>query len=164
MPETATPEHPKSRLASTILPATGIVVLVFLAVMMWLSDFVTLQGETTVYTVACAGGQWVGPRCTGKLAPGLRYRFRALRVHEEVLFWTPGTRETSGKFSNCNIQDGRNWTCPASTEAAGTITLQMERGRAVHDTSGKAKPFQAVLKWRWLLLRAGLYAGDTADY
>ncbi|NML44337.1 hypothetical protein HHL11_11285 [Ramlibacter sp. G-1-2-2] len=164
MPETANNAHPKSRLSSTILPGVGVLVVVFLAAMMWLTDFITLQGERTIYTVTCEGGQWEGARCTGRLAAGPRFRFRALRVHEEVLFWTAGNREASGKFSNCQIHDGRNWTCPASATAAGTITLQMEHGRAIHDATGKALPFKAVEKWRWLLLRTGLWAGSNADY
>jgi hypothetical protein len=162
--EKASNAHPHSRLTTTFLPTVGVVVVLLLIAMMWLSDFVTLQGELTVYTANCDGGQWAGARCTGKLAAGPRYRFRALRIHEEVLFWTAGARENSAKFSNCSIQNGRNWTCPANADAMSTITLQIEHGHAVHDTSGKTRPFHAVEKWRWLLLRAGVWAGSSADY
>ena len=164
MQEPAHPAHEKSQLASTFLPLAGVLVLVFLGTVMWMTDFVTLQGETTIYTANCEGGPWVGERCTGKLAAGQRYRFRALRLHEEVLFWTSGARESSSKFTGCDIQDGRNWTCPANADAGATITLQMEHGRAQHDASGKTRSFYGLEKWRWLLLRWGLSAGSSADY
>ena len=64
-----------------LLPA---VVAVGLAV--WAADFVTLQGERTIYTAGCNGGTWVGNRCTGKLAAADRFRFRALKAHGEVFF------------------------------------------------------------------------------
>lgn len=120
----------------------------------WLTDFVTLQGERTVYTADCRGGSWQGDECTGTLAAGNRYRFRALKAHREVLFWTVGSAgEPSGKFSDCTIQDGRNWICPAGPALAGTITREMVHGVPAADPSGLARPFHPVPKWRWMLLR-----------
>jgi hypothetical protein len=125
----------------------------------WASDFVTMQGERTVYTVDCVGGAWQGDRCSGHLAAGVRYRYRALKPHGEVIFWTVGTKEPSGKFENCEIQDGRNWVCKTCADAARSITLRMTQGVPVADTPTVTKPFRSVSKWRWLLLERGLTVG-----
>jgi len=139
-------------------------VLLLMALWAWLTDFVTIQGESTIYTVACSNGDWRGETCTGRLAPSDRYRFRALPRRQEVLFWTLGKAEPSGRFTGCQIADGRNWACPPSAEAARTITLALVRGRAVHDATGRAQAFRAVEKWRWMLLRWGVSMGRSADY
>lgn len=121
----------------------------------WASDFVTMQGERTIYTVDCVDGAWKGERCSGHLVAGPRHRFRALKPHGEVIFWTVGTKEKSGKFENCEIQDGRNWVCKACPEAARSITLRMAQGAAVPGSPTVTLPFRAVSKWRWLLLKRG---------
>ena len=41
---------------------------------------------------------WQGERCSGRLVAGDRYRYRALKPHGEVIFWTVGTKDKSGKF------------------------------------------------------------------
>jgi hypothetical protein len=127
--------------------------LVLAIVGAWLNDFITLQGERTIYTVDCVGGAWEGDTCTGRLVAGDRYRFRALRVHSEVLFWRVGVKEASARLENCEIQDGRNWTCPAGADAARSITLVMDHGEAVASAAGATLPLHAVPKWRWLFLR-----------
>jgi hypothetical protein len=121
----------------------------------WVSDFVTMQGERTVYTVDCDGGKWEGDRCSGKVKAGSRYRYRALKPHNEVIFWTVGSKEPSGKFEDCTIQDGRNWACKLCADASRSITLQMAQGKPVVDPKLGTKPFRAVSKWRWLLLQRG---------
>jgi hypothetical protein len=141
-----------------------LVVGLVLALWAWLTDFVTIQGEATVYTVGCSGGEWKGPVCTGQLVAGDPYRFRALPRRQEVLFWRLGVAEPSGRFTGCHIQDGRNWVCPANGDTARTITVALVRGEALHDADGHAKPFHAVRKWRWLLLRRGVSTGQAADY
>ena len=128
-----------------------------LAFAAWASDFVTMQGERTVYTAECAGG-WQGDRCTGQVTAGKRYRYRALKPHGEVIFWTVGTSEPSGKFSDCKIQDGRNWVCQVCADASRSITLQMTNGKPVADASAVTLPYRAVSKWRWLLLQRGYTA------
>jgi hypothetical protein len=125
----------------------------------WASDFVTMQGERTIYTVDCEGGGWQGDRCSGRVAAGKRYRYRALKPHGEVIFWTVGTKEPSGKFSECTIQDGRNWTCKVCADAARSITLQMTHGLPVAAAPTVTRPFRAVSKWRWLLLQRGFTNG-----
>src|SRR2546427_8730224 len=50
----------------------------------WATDFITPQGERTVYTAECERGVWQGAHCTGRLAAGARHRFRALKSHKEV--------------------------------------------------------------------------------
>ena len=126
----------------------------------WASDFVTMQGERTVYTADCTDGTWKDDRCSGKVTAGTRYRYRALKPHNEVIFWTVGTSEPSGKFDNCKIQDGRNWVCKVSADAPRSITLQMSHGKAVPTSgAGPTRPFRAVSKWRWLLLQRGYTTG-----
>jgi hypothetical protein len=136
-----------------------IAVLAVLGFAGWASDFVTMQGERTIYTVECAGGVWQGDRCSGTVAASTRYRYRALKPHGEVIFWTVGTKEPSGKFSECQIHDGRNWACKVCADASRSITLQMSQGVPVVDTPTVTRPFRAVSKWRWLLLQRGFTAG-----
>lgn len=129
----------------------------------WATDSITLEGERTIYTVGCKGGGWAGPRCSGDLVAAERFRFRALRAHGEVLFWTVGASGPSGRYTDCKIHDGRNWQCQPSAEARRTITLQMERGVAVPDTAGRTLEFRAVPKWKWGLIRVGLWPGREAS-
>jgi hypothetical protein len=124
----------------------------------WASDFVTMQGERTVYTVECVNGVWQGDRCVGRLAAGVRYRYRALKPHGEVVFWTVGTKEPSGRFHDCKITDGRNWECKVCPDAARSITLRMAQGLPVADNPLVTRPFRSVSKWRWLLLQRGFTA------
>jgi len=142
----------------------GAVVFTIGCLLAWITDSVTLQGERTIYTVECRDGAWdASGACTGKLVPGMRYRFRALRSHNEVLFWRVGVNENSGRLTDCAIRDGRNWKCPPGSDAARSITLQMNGGEAVHDPQSPTHAFHAVHKWRWIALRWGLLAGSTAD-
>jgi hypothetical protein len=133
------------------------------AALLWSGDTVTLQGERTIYTARCVGGDWSGIVCKGRITAGERYRFRALKPHREVVFWTAGATAPSGKFTNCSITDGRNWKCPPNAEAASTITLQMLHGRAVADPSARTLSFHPVAKWRWWMMRLGLSLGSSAD-
>jgi len=121
----------------------------------WASDFVTMQGERTIYTVDCVGGSWQGEHCAGRVETGPRYRYRALKPHGEVVFWKLGSKEPSGKFDKCDIQDGRNWLCQICPDAARSITLQMAEGLPVPGPESVTRPFRAVSKWRWLLLQRG---------
>jgi hypothetical protein len=129
----------------------------------WATDYITWSGERTVYTVACTEGAWVANRCTGTLVPAERYRFRALKARGEVLFWTAGVREPSSKYTGCTIASGRDWSCPANAEASRTITLVMKGGYPAPDPQGPTRAFHSVPKVRWLLLRAGLTLGSTAN-
>lgn len=121
----------------------------------WCSDFITMQGERTVYTVECRNGTWQGDRCAGRLLAGHRYRYRALKPHSEVIFWTVGTNEPSGKFGECTVKDGRNWQCKPNGDAARSITLQMAEGAPVAGPADVTRPFRSVSKWRWMLLQRG---------
>ena len=136
---------------------------VLLAFFTWASDFITLEGERTIYTVGCEQGAWQGNHCTGRLVAAERYRFRALHARGEVLFWTIGVSEPSGRFTDCKIQSGRNWSCKPNADASKSITLQMEHGVAVHDETGRVRSFHAVPKWRWMLARYGVPTGHDAD-
>jgi hypothetical protein len=154
----------RSRRLLATTPAAFLAVALLLVAWMWLTDFITVQGERTIYTVDCRGGEWKGALCTGKLAASDRYRFRALRRRGEVLFWRPRVLEPSGRFAQCRIDDGRNWICPPSVDAPRSITLALDHGRAVHDEGARTRAFHGVEKWRWLLLDWGLYGGHSADY
>ncbi len=129
----------------------------------WGSDAITLDGERTVYTLKCADGQWQAESCGGHVLAGDRFRFRALRAHAEVVFWTVGASGPSGKFSDCKISDGRNWACPAQAQTVQTITLEMRKGLPMPSSSGQTKAFHAVSKWRWHLARLGMPIGNSAD-
>lgn len=135
--------------------ALAIAALAVLGFAAWASDFITMQGERTVYTAECIG-TWQGERCAGKVAAGHRYRYRALKPHGEVTFWTLGTSEPKGKFEDCTIQDGRNWICKICPDASRSITLQMAQGQPVAGPEAVTRPFRAVSKWRWMLLRQGI--------
>lgn len=140
-----------------------IVVTAFLALYAWAVDFVTLEGERTVYTAACVGGAWTGNRCEGDMVAGDRIRFRALKAHREVLFWTAGSAEPGGKLTECEVASERNWTCSAGSDASRSITLQMVRGQPLPDPQGCTRVFHAVPKINWYLLRAGLGLGNAAN-
>jgi hypothetical protein len=139
-----------------------VLVLAVLGGFAWAADFVTLQGERTVYTANCEQGSWQGTRCSGTLVAGERHRFRALKAHGEVLFWTVGSKEPSGKFNDCDVKDGRNWTCKASPELPRAIAREMALGKPVPDPAGLTRPFHPVSKWRWMLLRYGIALGHEA--
>jgi hypothetical protein len=125
----------------------------------WATDFITPQGERTVYTAECERGAWQGAHCTGRLAAGARHRFRALKSHKEVIFWTVGAaNEPSGKFSQCTIHDGRNWVCPPNADAARAVAREMAMGRPV-----PLRPFHPIAKWQWQLLKAGIWFGSDAE-
>jgi hypothetical protein len=142
---------------------TVIVAIAVLAAMAWSTDTVTLQGQRTVYTVDCRKGVWQGKRCSGQLVNAERFRFHALKAHREVLFWRVGVAEPSGRFTDCNIVDGRNWSCRPEPDASRTITLEMVHGQPLPDTGGRTRTFHAVAKWRWWMLRWGLPAGNEAN-
>lgn len=134
-----------------------------LAVFLWANDKITLEGERTVYTVDCRGGTWQGTHCSGELKSSDRYQFRALKSHREVVFWTAGASEPSGKLTDCDIRSGRDWTCRPTPDMQRTVTLQMKKGEPVPDDSGLGRQFHAIAKWRWYLLRAGVPVGSSAE-
>ncbi len=140
-----------------------VVVVLLLALLAWGDDFVTLQGEHTIYTARCEGS-WSETTCSGRLAAADRYRFRALRARGEVIFWVAGSSEPSGKFTGCDIRDGRNWSCKPGPDAARSITLALVRGKAQHDATGVTRPFHAISKWKWWWLRIGLGTFTRASY
>jgi len=141
-----------------------ILVLAGLVFAAWASDFVTMQGERTIYTVECSDGAWKDDRCSGKLVAGNRYRYRALKPHHEVIFWTVGSKNPSGKFDECTITDGRNWVCKANEDAKRSITLVMANGVPASRDDAVTRPFRAVSKWRWLLLEGGMARDATVHH
>lgn len=137
--------------------------LVLLSASAWSVDFITLTGERTIYTAHCRNGSWTGSRCSGLLVAGDRYRFRALKAHSEVLFWTAGSTQPAGKFTECQAESGRNWSCPPNADAARTVTLQMLHGEPVADASHRTSELHSISKLHWIVLRAGVSLGMTAN-
>jgi len=131
-------------------------VLMALAIMIWASDKISYEGEHTVYSVRCERGVWEGWRCTGRLVAGDRYRFRASRSRQEVLYWIVGSSGASGKYTDCKVADRGDWACTEAVGQPPTITHEMVKGRPSRDAGGTALPFHAVPKWQWWLLDAGV--------
>jgi hypothetical protein len=137
--------------------------LLIFAVFVWTTDRVTFQGERTIYTVDCRAGSWNGNRCSGEVVTGPRFRYRALKQRGEVLFWILGSPEPSSKLMACTIQDGRNWSCPASADAAKSVTLALSRGEPVRNAAWPTRPFHSVSKISWLLLKSGFRFAQVID-
>jgi hypothetical protein len=141
-----------------------VIVLGVVVGIIWASDRVSFQGERTVYSVDCKGGQWDGLRCTGKLVPGPQHRFRASKSRQEVLFWVAGSKEPSGKYTDCQVKDRGNWTCNMGVEQKSAIAYEMADGKPTRGGSGLTQPFHAIEKWKWWVLKAGIPAFSEASY
>jgi len=138
-----------------LLYAPFVLVAIMFVAFLWGIDFITLQGEWTVYTAECKQGTWNGDHCSGKLAASERYRFRALKPHKEVLFWVVGSGEPSGRLAPCEIKDRKNWTCTASADGPRLTTLVMSKGQPVPDPAIDTPHRHAVSKFKWMGLRYG---------
>ena len=137
-------------------------VIALLGFTIWLSDSITPKGQRTVFTADCEQGPWQGHRCRGKLISGRRYVFQTVKNRGEVLFWTIGGSGPPGRYTACVIRDGRDWSCKPNEDAAMTITHELDKGLPVPDASGSTIAFHQIPKWKWLLARCGLPAGDEA--
>jgi hypothetical protein len=133
--------------------APFLIVAIMLCAFLWSVDFITLQGEWTVYTAECKQGTWNQDQCLGKLVASDRYRFRTLKRRKEVLFWIPGSDEPSGRLTPCEVENRSNWTCSSGADSPRSITLTMNKGRPVSDPAANTRPFHAVSKIRWMLLK-----------
>ena len=149
-------------------PATRWLVAVLLfalfALGVWASDRVTYQGERTVFTVACRDGTWDGLRCSGRMVAGDRYRFRASRSRQEVLYWIVGSSAPSGKFGDCRVENRGNWSCNVLTSSPPTIAHEMNDNRPANFVPGLDLPYPAVAKWKWALLDAGIQVFSVAYF
>jgi len=142
----------------------GAAIAAALAVFFWATDQITLQGERTIYTVDCERGQWNDLRCTGTMVPSARYRYRASRSRNEVVFWVMGSSTPSGKYTDCEVRNRGNWSCKPTVDVAPSITSEMMSDRATHGPAVLTLPFHAVPKWKWWLLRTGIRAFNEATY
>lgn len=145
------------RVGSTVL-----FILVTLAGVGWATDGIRLDNVRAIYTAKCAPGTWEGNRCYGRLVAGPRYSFQASEARREVRFWIDEAPAAVGRYSECRITDGANWSCNAKAEAASTIAHEMVHGHPVPDRSVPTLPFHEIEKWRWLLLRMGFPVGHDA--
>jgi len=141
-----------------------VAMVALLGAVMWASDKISYEGERTIYTVRCQDGVWEGHRCAGKLVPGDRYRFRASKSRQEVLYWIAGSTAPSGKYSDCTVKDRGNWSCKIATGQPATITHEMVDERPTNAVGGLPLKFHAVHKLTWWMLRAGVPLSTTADY
>lgn len=141
-----------------------VVMIVAIGAMIWISDWVTLEGERTVYGVTCAEGAWDGLRCNGRLGAGDRYRFRASRSRSEVIYWIAGSSAPSGKYSDCQVTNRENWSCNVEIGQPPAIASAFSNGRPVSRLAGLTAPFHAVAKWKWWALRLGIPGFGEADY
>jgi hypothetical protein len=135
-----------------------------LAVVLWASDKITVQGERTIYMLHCESGEWDALQCRGTMVAGERYRFRASNVKQEVLYWVVGSPAPSGNFTQCKVKDRGNWTCPGSAGKPPTITHERVNGRPKRDGSEGDLPFKAVPKWVWWVLNSGIHVYSKAGY
>lgn len=133
----------------------GIGIVAIIAAMMWGSDWITLQGERTIYTVRCDNGSWDGDRCTGRLVPGDRHAFRASRSRNEVVYWIRESKAPSGKYTDCMVKDRDNWSCNVRTDQKPGITFEMTHGKPTHTQMNDIGAFHAVAKWEWWLMKLG---------
>ena len=144
---------------------SGLILLLSFAALIafgWATDKIRPQGERAVYSVECSPGNWEGHKCFGRLVAGRQYRFRVLASRGEVMFWTVGKPPVSGKYSDCSVKDGDNWSCRTDAQAPNFIAHQMIGGHPVTDPNLPTLPFHEIQKWRWLLLRAGVPVGHEA--
>jgi hypothetical protein len=141
-----------------------LVLSAILVVVIWSSDQITFEGERTLYAVNCVDGSWDGLRCTGRLAAGDRYRFRASRTRQEVVSWIAGSTEPTRIHRGCDVKDRGNWKCPAQADAASPITYEMVNSRLVPSAAGAAAPLHGVPKWQWWALRLGVPGFSEAAY
>lgn len=128
-------------------------VLLVVAILVWASDRITLQGERTIFTVKCQRGDWVNGRCTGTLVPGERYAFRASVRRQEVLYWIRGAQSPYGKFSDCQVRDRDNWTCTVPVGADAKVTEGMIGGEPTTGCAGLPTPLHRIAKWRWWVMQ-----------
>jgi len=141
----------------------GIALLGIVALVLWGSDRITLQGERTIFTVNCEGGTWQGSHCTGTLVAGDQYAFRASRSRNEVIYWIRGSSAPSGKFSDCTVKDRDNWTCNVQVDQKPALTFEMIKGKPTRGGAGLALPFHHVPKWKWWAISMGAHAFAEAD-
>jgi hypothetical protein len=141
-----------------------LIVLGFFAGLVWASDRVTLQGERTLYGVNCNAGTWNGLTCTTNLVAGNQYVFRASHARQEVLYWIRYSSEPSGRHAKCEVTNRDNWQCEAGPQDAQWVVHELAHGRPTASAGGAAQPLHGVAKWKWYLLKWGLYRFDTADY
>ena len=141
----------------------SIALIASVALILWASDRITLQGERTIFTVNCNHGNWQGSRCTGELVAGDQYAFRASRSRNEVVYWVRGSAAPSGKFSDCMVKDRDNWTCNVQIDQKPALTFEMIKGKPTRGGAGLALPFHCVPKWKWWALNVGVHAFSKAD-
>jgi hypothetical protein len=144
----------------------GVLLALGLAALVWSSDQITLQGERTIYAVACERGTWSGNRCDTALAPAERHAFRASRTRQEVLYWIRGSKQPIKRYADCEVENRDNWTCRVHADQRPPPLDGLINGRPA---STPADPttgvrLHAVPKWKWYAMRLGLRVFADADY
>jgi hypothetical protein len=124
-----------------------------LAVALWASDRVTLQGQRILYLGSCVHGDWEGERCTGTLVPAAAWVFESSKRRHEVVHWTRGSDAPSVTYRGCEVRDRDNWMCPADPNGSHASAVEMRSGRIVGGLPGVSTPIRAIPKWKWWLAR-----------
>ena len=145
-----------------IVPA--LLIIAGLAATVWATDWITLEGERTIYTADCVAGSWTGLACSGSLVPGARHRFRASRVRGEVVHWIAGSTAPSGKMTQCEVKNRENWSCKVADPVAPAIGRTMTRGRLLPVAGTAGEPVHAIAKWKWWAMHVGVGGFSVADY
>jgi hypothetical protein len=141
----------------------GMLFAALVAIPLWASDRITLQGERTIFTARCVQGTWQVAHCTGHLAPGERHAFRASVRRHEVIYWIRDSNAPSGKYSDCTVVDRDNWSCNVEVNQQPSIAYEMVKGRPTRAAVEGILPYRAVAKWKWWLMNAGLTVFTDAD-
>jgi hypothetical protein len=141
-----------------------LLLIAFVVALLWGSDRITMQGERTIYTADCVDGTWSGKVCSGRLAPGKRYAFRASLARQEVIYWIRGSTAPSGRFPDCKVVDRDNWSCKGGGDGSPTtIAYEMARGHPTRAGSERMLPYHSVPKWKWWLMDVGVRVFTKTD-
>jgi len=144
--------------------AFGVVLCAVLAIALWASDQITLQGERTLYSANCERNAWVGSHCVSKLVPAKRYAFRGSTTRQEVTYWIRGSKEPSGKYTRCHVVNRDNWRCELQPGEESTVLRELEGGRPVASASSTIGTIHGVSKWKWFGMTLGIPWITDADY
>lgn len=148
----------KIRVGSVLAAAS-----IAIAVLVWSSDTITLQGQWTLYTAVCEHGDWQGRQCTGHLIAAERHHFQVDKSKREVTYEIDDPRSSqarSGRLSQCTIEGGRTWNCLVLAAGPVPVTRQLDRGEPV-GSGVSLGASRLVSKRTWFLLRVGLPFGSA---
>lgn len=146
-------QPPSYRIIRRYICLVYAMVVIFLTIVAWGSDFFSAKGERTLYTARCTDGQWVKGHCTGRLESAERIRYKVQKSHSEVSYQALGSSSPVGHLARCTISNGRNWTCADDRGPPGSITLGLTNGKPDQSIAETTRTERCVSKWTWFRLR-----------